>query len=241
MQQGLSPVHAGDLKWIRKTVPVIHFDSLGSNLGNGGTIMKKEELYPLIDEIIPAEPISLSDIPEIDLYVDQVTEFFEQKLSPQKRHSKDKLLTKTMINNYAKAGILMPPKRKRYSRQHIALLLLLYNSKQILSINDISLLFSILQKPDDKHNETEDSGSSLIDFVYELVQEINSDHADQLKDICEEKIDLIQRKTAHVDDEKRESIEWFLMAMFLVSQAAIQKRLAETIIDRYFQEEMPKG
>jgi len=163
--------------------------------------MKKEELYPLIDEIIPDQPIALSDIPEIDLYVDQVTEFFEKKLSLQKRHSKDKLLTKTMINNYAKAGILMPPRQKRYSRQHIALLLLLYNSKQILSMNDISLLFSILQKPD-KQNETEQPGSSLIDFVYELVQEINSDQADQLKEICKEKTDLIQGKTAHVDDEK---------------------------------------
>ena len=201
--------------------------------------MKKEELYPLIDEIIPDQPIALSDIPEIDLYVDQVTEFFEKKLSLQKRHSKDKLLTKTMINNYAKAGILMPPRRKRYSRQHIALLLLLYNSKQILSMNDISLLFSILQKPD-KQNETEQPGSSLIDFVYELVQEINSDQADQLKEICKEKTDLIQGKTAHVDDEKKESIEWFLMAMFLVSQAAMQKRLAETIIDRYFQEDISK-
>jgi DNA-binding transcriptional MerR regulator len=201
--------------------------------------MKKEELYPLIDEIIPDQPIALSDIPEIDLYVDQVTEFFEKKLSLQKRHSKDKLLTKTMINNYAKAGILMPPRQKRYSRQHIALLLLLYNSKQILSMNDISLLFSILQKPD-KQNETEQPGSSLIDFVYELVQEINSDQADQLKEICKEKIELIQGKTAHVDDEKKESIEWFLMAMFLVSQAAVQKRLAETIIDRYFQENISK-
>ncbi|HHV34200.1 MAG TPA: hypothetical protein GXX59_01270, partial [Syntrophomonadaceae bacterium] len=81
---------------------------------------------------------------------------------------------------------------------------------------------------------------SLIDFVYELVQEINSDQADQLKEICKEKTDLIQGKTAHVDDEKKESIEWFLMAMFLVSQAAMQKRLAETIIDRYFQEDISK-
>ena len=203
--------------------------------------MKKEELYPLIYKIIPAEPIALGDIPEIDLYVDQVTEFIEKKLSQQKRNSKDKLLTRTIINNYAKAGILMSPRKKRYSRQHIALLLLLYNSKQILSINDISLLFSILQKPIDKQKEAEQPSSPLIDLVYELVQEINSDHADKLKEACEEKIDLIQGKTADVDDEQKQSIEWFLMAMFLVSQAAMQKRLAETIIDRYFQEEMPKG
>jgi len=200
--------------------------------------MKKEELFPLIDEIISDQPIALSDIPEIELYVDQVTEFIEKKLSLQKRSSKDKLLTKTMINNYAKAGILMPPRRKRYSRQHIELLLLLYNSKQILSINDISLLFSILKKPADtsadKHNEAKESDSALIDSVYDLVQQINDEQAAQLQQICAEKIDLIHEKTAATDEKTRESIEWFLLAMFLVSQAALQKRLAETIIDRYF-------
>lgn len=197
--------------------------------------MKEEELYALIDEIIPDHPIALTDIPEVDLYIDQVTEFIDNKLSIHKRHQKDKLLTKTMINNYAKAGILMPPKRKRYSRQHIALLLLLYNSKQILSINDISLLFSALQKPVDTHIDTEQPYSYLIDLVYELMQEINNAHADQLKKFCEEKMEIIQGKTAQVEDEKKESIRWFLMAMSLVSQAAMQKRLAETIIDRYFQ------
>jgi hypothetical protein len=200
----------------------------------------KEELYPLIDEIIPDQPIALGDIPDIELYIDQVTDFIEKKLSLHKRNSKDKLLTKTMINNYAKAGILAPPRKKRYSRQHIAVLLLLYNSKQILSINDISLLFSILQKPADKHNESVETGSnSWIDLVYELVQEINHNQAEALKQACAEKINLIREKTTHLDSENKESIEWFLMAMFLVSQANMQKRLAETIIDRYFKKDTP--
>lgn len=203
--------------------------------------MRKEELYPLIDAIIPDEPITLTDIPEIELYIDQVTEFIEKKLSVQKRHSKDKLLTKTMINNYAKAGILLPPRRKKYSRQHIELLLLLYNAKQVLSISDISLLFSILQKPADKHDEAEETGSDpWIDLAYTLVQEINLNQADRLKQLCEEKINLIREKTATVDEENRESIEWFLIAMFLVSQAAVQKRLAETIIDQHFKKDTPQ-
>ena len=203
--------------------------------------MRKEELYPLIDEILPHQPVLLTDIPDIDLYVDQVTGFIEKKLAQQKRHSKDKLLTKTMINNYAKAGILIPPRQKKYSRQHIETLLMLYNAKQILSINDISLLFSILYKPGDKRNETEENGTHpLIDLVYSLVQEINDDQAEQLQEVCEEKIDLIQEKTKNVEGETGELIEWFLLAMYLVSQAAIQKRMAEAIIDRYFRKDVPQ-
>ena len=146
-----------------------------------------------------------------------------------------------MINNYAKAGILIPPRQKKYSRQHIETLLMLYNAKQILSINDISLLFSILQKPGDKHGETEEnSADHLIDLVYSLVQEINNDQAEQLQEICEEKVDLIQEKTKNVEGETGELIEWFLLAMYLVAQAAIQKRLAEAIIDRYFKPNVPQ-
>lgn len=74
--------------------------------------MRKDEIYPLIDEILPHQPVLLTDIPDIDLYVDQVTGFIEKKLDQQKRHPKDKLLTKTMINNYAKAGILIPPDKR---------------------------------------------------------------------------------------------------------------------------------
>jgi len=202
--------------------------------------MRKEELYPLIDEILPHQPILVTDIPDIDLYVDQVTGFIEKKLAQQKRHTRDKLLTKTMINNYAKAGILIPPRQKKYSRQHIETLLMLYNAKQVLSINDISLLFSILSKPGDKHSETEENGTQpLIDLVYSLVQEINDDQAEQLQEVCEEKIGLIQEKTKNVEGETGELIEWFLLAMYLVSQAAIQKRMAEAIIDRYFSKDVP--
>jgi DNA-binding transcriptional MerR regulator len=202
--------------------------------------LRKEELYPLIDEILPHQPVLLTDIPDIDLYVDQVTGFIEKKLAQQKRHPKDKLLTKTMINNYAKAGILIPPRQKKYSRQHIETLLMLYNAKQILSINDISLLFSILHKPGDKHSETEENGTHpFIDLVYSLVQEINNDQAEQLQEICEEKMDLIKEKTGSVEGETGELIEWFLLAMYLVSQAAVQKRMAEAIIDRYFKTSVP--
>jgi len=201
--------------------------------------MRKEELYPLIEKVVPHQSVLVTDIPDIDLYVDQVTGFIEKKLAEQKRHPKDKLLTKTMINNYAKAGILIPPRQKKYSRQHIETLLMIYNAKQILSINDISLLFSILHKPGDKHSE-ENGAYPLIDLLYSLVQEINDEQAEQLQEICEEKVDLIKEKTKNVEGETGELIEWFLLAMYLVSQAAVQKRLAEAIIDQYFKKDVPQ-
>lgn len=56
--------------------------------------------------------IKLEEIPGIHLYMDQVTTFMEEHLSSSKRHPEDKVLTKTMINNYAKNHLLPPPVKK---------------------------------------------------------------------------------------------------------------------------------
>ena len=87
-----------------------------------------------IDYIDPA------DLPNIDLYMDQVTTFMEDQLSATKRYADDKILTKTMINNYAKNKLLPPPEKKKYSRDHLLMLIFIYYFKNILSISDIQAL-----------------------------------------------------------------------------------------------------
>ena len=72
--------------------------------------------------------------------MDQVTTFMEENLASTKRHEDDKILTKTMINNYAKNKLLPPPEKKRYSREHLLMLIFIYYFKNILSISDIQTL-----------------------------------------------------------------------------------------------------
>ena len=76
--------------------------------------------------------IELNDIPNIDLYMDQVTTFMETKLSGYKRNEKDKILTKTMINNYAKARLFPPPVKKKYTKNHVMILIIIYHLKNIV-------------------------------------------------------------------------------------------------------------
>ena len=83
--------------------------------------------------------IQMEDIPELDLYMDQVIQLFEAKLSAVKRNENEKILTKTMINNYAKGKLLLPIKNKKYSKEHLILMVLIYNLKGALSISDIKL------------------------------------------------------------------------------------------------------
>ena len=73
-------------------------------------------LDEFIQHIEAHSPISASELPNIDLYMDQVTTFMDEHLEHSKRYPEDKILTKTMINNYAKNRLLPPPEKKNIPR-----------------------------------------------------------------------------------------------------------------------------
>ena len=102
----------------------------------------KELLNHILESVARVEYIKTEDIPNIDLYMDQVTTFMDKRLRTKTRNpGDDKILTKTMINNYAKNDLLPPPEKKKYSKEHMLLLIFIYYYKNILSISDIQTLF----------------------------------------------------------------------------------------------------
>ena len=90
------------------------------------TIDTKDLLNSILSSISRIEYVKPNDIPNIELYMDQVTTFMEKELSSTKRYEEDKILTKTMINNYAKNNLLPPPVKKKYSKEHILMLIFIY-------------------------------------------------------------------------------------------------------------------
>ena len=104
------------------------------------TIDKNDMLNSILEMLSQIDYIHPGDIPNIDLYMDQVTTFMDKQLASTKRYEDDKILTKTMINNYAKNHLLPPPVKKKYSREHVLLLIFIYYFKNILSIKDIEIL-----------------------------------------------------------------------------------------------------
>ena len=84
-----------------------------------------------------------NELPEIDLYLDQVVNYIEKYLGQYTVNKEDKIITKTMINNYVKLGIMPAPEKKKYSREHMAYLIVICILKQVYSINDIGKLISL--------------------------------------------------------------------------------------------------
>lgn len=106
------------------------------------TIDEKDLLNSMLNSLSDIDFIKPEDFPNIDLYMDQVTTFMEEQLATTKRHDEDKILTKTMINNYAKNNLLPPPVKKKYSKEHVLVMIFIYYFKNILSIKDIEILLS---------------------------------------------------------------------------------------------------
>ena len=105
-----------------------------------------EFLREVLDKLQKIDYVKPEELPNIDLYMDQVTTFMDSQLASTKRHEDDKILTKTMINNYAKNNLLPPPAKKKYSKEHILALLFIYYFKSLLSISDIqNILLQILE------------------------------------------------------------------------------------------------
>jgi DNA-binding transcriptional MerR regulator len=192
--------------------------------------LNKDDLSKLINDMSLLDDIKPSQIPDLDLYMEQVTTFFDDKLGHLKRDEDDKILTKTMINNYTKAGLLMPPKNKKYTKRHLILLILIYYLKQVISINDIEAII----KPILNNISTEEDDIIPLEDIYSTLLEIKHREFEDYKDLFDDKFNMIKDKTENLDGENKELAELFLTVITLVAQADAQKRLAEKIIDNYF-------
>ncbi|MCI6497595.1 MAG: DUF1836 domain-containing protein [Lachnospiraceae bacterium] len=170
--------------------------------------------------------INAQDIPAIDLYMDQVTTFMEKHLNSSKRYETDKVLTKTMINNYAKNKLLPPPEKKKYSKEHVLMLVFIYYFKNIMSINDIKTLLTPIS---DKYFNKE-NGLTLEDIYTEvcgLEQREIEKLGDELKGILE------TSKTTFTDAPKRdqEFLQLFSLICTLSYDVYVKKQMIEGLID----------
>ena len=96
--------------------------------------MNREELYRITKDAVRDEELISSEIPAIDLYVDQIINLVSEKLKGGSERYRERQLTKTMINNYSKDGLITPVKGKKYNKEQIMQILTIYTLKPTLSI-----------------------------------------------------------------------------------------------------------
>ena len=178
--------------------------------------------------------IKTEKIPEVDLYMDQVTSFMEEHLKKTKRSPEDKALTKTLINNYAKNRLLPAPVRKKYSKEHILLLLFIYYYKNLLSIGDIEQLF----RPVTEQHFHTDNGLNLSD-IYEEVFSREALQMDRLKEDIRAKFEDSCLTFTDTDSEDQEYLQLFAFISELSFDVYLKKHMIEMLIDQLREESIP--
>lgn len=174
--------------------------------------------------------IKADDIPNIGLYMDQVTTFMEERLSNTTRNpGKDKVLTKTMINNYAKNNIMPAPEKKKYSKDHMYVLIVIYYFKNVLSINDID---TVLKPIRENFIDREGSNYNLGD-IYEGIRKTAENLTDSIKEDLLETYKTAQSIFPDAEGEDEEFLTMFSYITLLVLDVYIKKLLIEKLIDGY--------
>ena len=189
----------------------------------------QEFVNSLLQRLAKLNYIKPGDVPNIDLYMDQVTTFMDEHLSDVKRYEDDKILTKTMINNYTKNDLLPPPLKKKYSKEHIYVLTFIYYLKNILSISDIQKLLNPLT---DKFFNKEE----LPDLEY-IYSEIYNMEKAQIASLSKDVVERTQvAKEAFLDvenEEDKDFLQLFSLVGLLSFDVYMKKNIIESLIDDY--------
>ena len=190
------------------------------------TINQQDILNSILESLDRIDYIKPKEIPNIDLYMDQVTTFMEEHLSSSKRYPEDKILTKTMINNYAKNRLLPSPDKKKYSKEHMLLLIYIYYYKSILSIGDIQ---SLLEPLTERyfHNE----GDFNMQSIYEEVFSLERQEVEKMKQDVIDKYHIASEIFPDAEEEDRQFLQTFSFICLLSFDVYVKKQVIEKLID----------
>ncbi len=185
--------------------------------------MTKEELMTLALDATNDAELKCKDIPAIDLYVDQIINLISGKLAEGSERHRSRVLTKTMINNYSKDGIITPVKGKKYTREQLIQILYIYSLKNTLSISEIKRLLG-------GANEIENTHPHQLHELYDAHQRIKGELRERSLEFLKE--DIIEELQLDAADDA----DYISIVCALVSMSAHLKNIAQAMIDEKFPE-----
>ena len=183
-----------------------------------------KDLKDTINSLHLDNQLKTESIPNVDLYMDQVIQLFESTYEQSIRQN-EKILTKTMINNYAKEKLFFPIQKKKYSKEHLMLINFIYQLKGGLSIQDIKVALTMFNQ-----QFLEDKSFS-IEAIYELYLNIQTENAIKFEKEVTDKFEDITLKLNEVEVSNVNQLESFYRLASAIHMSNMYRKVAEKIID----------
>jgi hypothetical protein len=189
-----------------------------------------ERIQDIMKRLETLNYIKPETIPNIDLYMDQVTTFMDEHLKDTKRYPEDKVLTKTMINNYAKNNLLPAPNKKKYSKEHMLVLIFIYYFKNLLSFHDIEQLFRPITE---KYFHNEDG--IHLEYLYKEIFSLEKEELEHIKTDIKNKYNRTQNifEDKNLEEEELEYLRMFSWICELSFDVYLKKQIIEQTIDEF--------
>lgn len=179
--------------------------------------MDIRQIEALVKEAVRDADLHAAQIPAIDLYVDQITSLTSDKLKEGAERFHDRVLTKTMINNYSKDGLISPIKGKKYSKDQILQMLLVYSLKNTLSIGEIKrILQNIYTLPS--------YDGKMLEDTYERFLSIKENERGEVWEMLQE---FIKKNELDIADDA----DFFTMILGLASISAYIKNVVQVLLE----------
>ena len=184
--------------------------------------MEAYEIEGLIREAVRDVDLRPDEIPSIDLYVDQITSLTAEKLKESSVYFQDRILTKTMINNYSKDGLISPIHGKKYSKEHIIQMLLVYSMKNTLSIGEINrILQTVYAQPDFTAEMLEDTYIKFLDIKDQEREQIRNGFFHFLE---------------HTELDFSNDSDYFALILSLAAASSYLKTLTQALLEAKYPE-----
>ncbi len=186
-----------------------------------------EYINEVAKEISKNTIVSYEDLPRYDLFLSQVIDYLNDKFSDEK-------YTNNIVQNYIKNEVITKPedgKKRGYTKDHLAQLVLLSYMRPILTTEEIKKVFSLA------FNEINNSDDDIISWekAYKIFSDIQKDSFEEFiskQHFNEDKIENIV-KGMNLNHEDEERINVFFVVMTLICQASAIKKLVQNIVDNY--------
>ena len=168
--------------------------------------------------------IAPEEFPSIEQPMHKVTTYMDKYLSQNKRYEEDKTLTKTMINNYTKNNLLPSPEKKRYTKEHLILLIYIYYLKNVISISDIQIMF----KPLIDHYFENPEASHSLEEIYTSLYKLEQHQHFRVENSIVKTFELSEHDFPGADDRYIKNLNFLSLLGYDIF---MKKKIMERIID----------
>ena len=179
--------------------------------------MTEQEIAKHIQHAVSDVDLADTDIPSIDLYLDQILSIVSEKTARSAPRYRERALTKTMINNYSKSGLISPVNGKKYTRAQIVEMLLVYALKNTLSIEEIKRVLTGVRE------DCSFSGDDIISSYHQFLDLKNRNRERAAMAVDQ----LLKDDALNPADDK----DFFLLLLDVISFSAYLKAAAQELLE----------